>query len=43
MSRIEIDPRVVAGVLEDNLRRYSAELGASEVGRVLEAGDGMRW
>jgi F-type H+/Na+-transporting ATPase subunit alpha len=41
MLRIEIDSRVVAKVLEENLRKYSLELGEQEVGRVREAGDGI--
>ncbi len=41
MVRIDIDPRAIAAVLEDNLRKYSVDLGADEVGRVVEAGDGI--
>ena len=41
MPGIHIDPGTIASVLEANAREFSLELGAEEVGRVLESGDGI--
>ena len=43
MLALKIDPGAIESVLEENLRRYSAELGPQEIGRVLQAGDGIAY
>jgi F-type H+-transporting ATPase subunit alpha len=43
MPDIRIDPAGIAAVLEENARRFSVELGPEEIGRVLEAGDGIAY
>jgi F-type H+-transporting ATPase subunit alpha len=40
MSAIHIDPRRISDALEKNAREFRVEVGAEEVGHVLEAGDG---
>ena len=41
MSDIEIKALDIAAILEEKARNFSIELGPDEVGRVLEAGDGI--
>jgi F-type H+-transporting ATPase subunit alpha len=41
MLGFDIDPRAITAILEDNLRKYSDDLGINEVGHVMEAGDGI--
>ena len=41
MSTIQLDAQAVAAVLEENATKFAVELGPEEVGRVLEAGDGI--
>ena len=41
MSAFTIDAQSIGAILEENLRKFSLILGIDEVGRVLEAGDGI--
>jgi len=41
MPGLRIDAGEIAAVLEENARRFAIELGPEEIGRVLEAGDGI--
>ncbi len=41
MPDIKIDTAAIAAVLEDNAKNFSIKLGAEEIGRVIEAGDGI--
>jgi len=41
MSKLRIDAGVIAATLEKNARDFALELGPEEIGRVLEAGDGI--
>jgi F-type H+-transporting ATPase subunit alpha len=40
-TSVKIDSSRIASVLEENLARYSIELGLDETGHVLEVGDGV--
>ena len=40
-NAIRIDSGRIASVLEENLARYSVQLGLDETGHVLEVGDGV--
>jgi F-type H+-transporting ATPase subunit alpha len=41
MLGFDIDPRAITAILEENLRKYAADLSINEVGHVIEAGDGI--
>lgn len=41
MSALSIDAQAIGAILEENLRKFSLTLGVDEVGRVLDAGDGI--
>ena len=41
MSDIKIDSAAIGAILENNARNFSIKLGAEEMGRVVEAGDGI--
>jgi len=41
MSDVKIDTDAIAAVLEDHAKNFSIKLGTEEIGRVIEAGDGV--
>ncbi len=41
MADVRIDPSELARILEEKSAKYSIELGPEEIGRVMEAGDGI--
>ena len=41
VSAVQIDSKALAATLEENVRKFSVELGPEEIGSVLEAGDGI--
>jgi len=41
MPSVQFDPATIASILEENARKYPVSLGEEEIGRVVEAGDGI--